>query len=224
MAVSGLAVENLQLLFQRPATWRVPQGVMVFPRLIHSKSAAQDGLPDRSDDELMRLAQAGSRAAFGCLVERHAQRVAALCARFVNDTQVGQELAQDTWVAVWQSRDKYQPGAGFVPWLVTVARNHCRNHLRARSIRTRHAQETARLEPEASPDQIDQLLALEHERRVRDAMTDLPEAIREALLLRYADELRYDEMARVIGTGESTLRSRVFHGLKLLRDKLEKDL
>lgn len=197
---------------------------MVFPRLIHSKSGAQEGLSERSDDELMRLAQAGSRAAFASLVERHAQRVVGLCARFVNDAQAGQELAQDTWVAVWQNREHYQPGGGFVPWLVTIARNHCRNHLRARGTRQRHAQTTAQLAPEPSADQIDHLLALEHERRVRKALEDLPEAMREALLLRYGEELRYDEMATVIGTGESTLRSRVFHGLKLLRDKLEKDL
>ena len=47
--------------------------------------------------------------------------------------------------------------------------------------------------------------------------------MREALLLRFAEELRYDEMAPLLAAGESTLRSRVHHGLKLLRSLLEKN-
>jgi DNA-directed RNA polymerase specialized sigma24 family protein len=47
--------------------------------------------------------------------------------------------------------------------------------------------------------------------------------MREALLLRYGEELRYDEMAKVLDVGEATLRSRVHHGLKALRDLLEKN-
>jgi DNA-directed RNA polymerase specialized sigma24 family protein len=46
--------------------------------------------------------------------------------------------------------------------------------------------------------------------------------MREALLLRYAEELRYDEMVEVLGAGESTLRSRVHHGLRLLKNLLER--
>ena len=64
--------------------------------------------------------------------------------------------------------------------------------------------------------------ALESQRRVRDALSRLPASMREALLLRYAEGLAYDEMAAVLGTGESTLRSRVHHGLRLLRSLLEK--
>jgi RNA polymerase sigma-70 factor (ECF subfamily) len=63
----------------------------------------------------------------------------------------------------------------------------------------------------------------ERRRRVRDALCRLPEPMREALVLRYAEELPYDEMAEVLRTGESTLRSRVHHGLRLLRALLEKN-
>ena len=58
---------------------------------------------------------------------------------------------------------------------------------------------------------------------MRAALAELSLPLREALLLRYADDLRYDEIATVVGTGESTLRSRVHHGLKALKEKLEKE-
>jgi RNA polymerase sigma-70 factor, ECF subfamily len=178
----------------------------------------------RTDDELLALAQAGVRAAFSELVERHAARVVHACSRFVNDPDVGAELAQETWVAVWQRREEYRCDGGFLLWLITIARNQCRNHLRAHGVAQKHARLATNLDEMLSPDQIDILLVEERRRHVRDAVAKLPEAMREALLLRFAEDLRYDEMVHVLGvrTSESTLRSRVHHGLRLLRNLLEK--
>src|SRR6187402_2540596 len=116
---------------------------MAFPRLVRAPDPEQDTLRSRSDDELMELARAGLRSAFAVLVERYAERVVGLCSRFVNDAQLGQELAQDTWVLVWQGRGKYRKdsGGGFVSWLITVARNHCRNDLRRRKVASAYAHE-----------------------------------------------------------------------------------
>jgi RNA polymerase sigma-70 factor (ECF subfamily) len=194
---------------------------MALPRLVLAKdSPPAPPLRDRSDDELMRLAQAGERHAFAVLVERHAERVMHMCGRFVNDASRGQELAQDTWVMVWRRRDKYAPNGTFLAWLITVARNHCRNELRRRELARTHAA-AGELELQSSSEHIDAVLARERQRRVREALTELTPAMREALLLRYGEELRYDEMTEVVGTSESTLRSRVHHGLKMLKQKLE---
>ena len=194
---------------------------MPLPRLVRPADPPADALAERSDDELMALARVGLRPAFAVLVERHALRVIAACSRFVNDADLGRELAQDTWVLVWQGREKYRPGAGFVPWLLTVARNHCRNALRRRKTVT--ALERAPVVPNLadSPGQLDSLLVEERRRRVRSALSELSEPLREALLLRYAEDLRYDEMTLVVGSGESTLRSRVYHALRALKQKLE---
>lgn len=196
---------------------------MTFPRLVPSPERLEAALARRSDDELMTLAQAASRGAFAVLVERHAARLIALCSRFANDAHAGQELAQDTWVLVWQRRDKYRGEGAFVAWLVTVARNHCRNQLRRLKSASARDAEAPPPESASTPGQIDALLLEERRRRVRCALAELSPPMREALLLRYAEELRYDEMVSVVDAGESTLRSRVHHGLKLLKQKLERD-
>lgn len=193
---------------------------MAFPRLVRAQQPSPDALSERSDDELMALSRAGLKSAFAELVQRHAPRVVGLCARFVNDTQLGRELAQDTWVLVWQGRDKYR-GDGFLLWLVTVARNHCRNELRRRKTVVAHRKRALVEETDAGAAQLDGLLVEERQRRVRQALAQLSTPLREALLLRYAEGLRYDEITRVVGAGESTLRSRVHHGLKALKEKLE---
>jgi RNA polymerase sigma-70 factor (ECF subfamily) len=195
---------------------------MAFPRLVRTSGSSDDALETRSDDELMRLARAGLKAAFAVLVERHAMRVVACCTRLVNDAQLGRELAQDTWVLVWQARGKYRGEGGFVPWLVTVARNHCRNELRRkRGARDAHGSGPIELEHPTGP--LDELLVEERRHAVRSALSELAVPLREALLLRFGDGLRYDEMSTVAGAGESTLRSRVHHGLRALRLMLEED-
>lgn len=193
---------------------------MAFPRLVRVPEPPEDALVARTDDELMELSRAGLRSAFAVLVERYALRVVNLCSRFVNDVQLGRELAQDTWVLVWQGRDKYH-GGGFVPWLVTLARNHCRNDLRRRKVAQAHERGPVTDDVPQSARQLDTLLVEERRRRVRAALSQLSAPLREALLLRYAEDLRYDEMEAVVGAGESTLRSRVHHGLKALKAKLE---
>ncbi|HXN30527.1 MAG TPA: sigma-70 family RNA polymerase sigma factor [Polyangiaceae bacterium] len=170
----------------------------------------------------MALAQAGVRDAFAVLVERYAERLVHACSAFVHDSAAGAELAQETWVTIWAQRSQYRPAGKFVVWLITAARNRCRNHVRRHGIVRRHAQREATGEP-PSPDQIDRLLLEERRRRVRDALSRIPDGMREALVLRYAEDLRYDEMAEVLRVGESTLRSRVHHGLRRLRALLEKN-
>ena len=172
----------------------------------------------------MQLAQAGLREAFGVLVERHALRLVRVCARYTNDWTTGCELAQETWLALWEQRARYRADTHFTLWLITAARNRCRNQLRHREVVTRHAPVAAAVAGAPPvPEQLDELLCSERRRRVHTALSRLPPAMREALLLRYGEELRYDEMAKVLDVGEATLRSRVHHGLKALRDLLEKN-
>jgi RNA polymerase sigma-70 factor (ECF subfamily) len=194
---------------------------MAYPRLVRAPDPPHDALAERSDDELMTLACSGLRSAFAVLVERHAERLVGLCARFTNDSQLGRELAQDTWVMVWQSRETYRAEGNFTGWLITVARNRCRNQLRRRKSESAGDHELAPAEDVKTAAQLDGLLIEERRRRVRRALAELPVALREALLLRYGEELSYDEMMPIVGAGESTLRSRVHHGLKKLKQKLE---
>ena len=191
-------------------------------RLIQLTPQVSQPLSSRDDDALMVLSQAGSREAFAVLVERYAVRVIQITARFTGNAEQAEELAQSTWVAVWENRAQYRAGSDFIIWLVTVARNRCRNELRRRGVVQRHVRSAPQIDAETTPEVIDAILVEERRHKVRAALDQLPAPMREALLLRYAEELRYDEISNVVGIDESTLRSRVHHGLKLLKRNLEK--
>jgi len=110
-------------------------------------------------------------------------------------------------------------------FLLTIARNRCRNA--ARNAWRRSAGDRALGAPSAEPaeggDQLDRLLEAERERRVREVVLSMPDRHREALLLRFDQGLAYADMSRVLGVPEVTARSRVFHALRRLREELEEE-
>jgi len=180
-------------------------------------------LPGRSDDELMLLSSRGLHAAFEALVRRHARRLLGFCARQVGGQVPGEDLAQEIWLAVWDHRQDYRPEGRFVVWLFTLARNRIRNVRRDVARRPQNEGDPAPLlarAPDLSPSDLDRLVVAERRARLDRAVASVPETLREAILLRFTEELPYEEVARILDTNESTARSRVFHGIRDLRRRL----
>lgn len=174
---------------------------------------------DLSDEALMRAVVRGDAGAFRVLVERHLAAVRRFCAR-ATEAGLADELAQETFSRVWQSRTRWTDGASFCSFLYTVALNLCRNHRRGRLrwMRALVTLEQVVPKPALRPDEL--LETRVEAERLRVALLALPEAQREALLLQYAAGLDSQAVGEALGCNPSTARSRVFHGLKRLRDLL----
>jgi RNA polymerase sigma-70 factor (ECF subfamily) len=195
------------------------------PKLVAVEPPPDAPLRGRSDDELMILVRAGLAEALRVLAERHMGRLAGFCGKFLGDPPVGQEIAQQTWLQVWAHRASYQSQDRFTVFLYTIARNLCRNELRRRARLGSWLDGTAHDTHLASvaaddPSHLDALLSRERSRELLRALAKIPEPQREAMLLRFDEELSYEEMAAVLGASESTLRSRVHHGLRALREAM----
>lgn len=192
------------------------------PDVIPISAAKTAPLRSRTDDELMRLARAGRRDAFAALVERHMTRLTDFCVKMTGDRSGGEDLAQETWLAIWDARERYTPAGRFESYLFTVARNRCKNASRSRFRRGRVLVDEDRSEKKATgdSDSLEAVLAQEEKERVSRALEAISPKLREAILLRFTAELDYAEIARVIRRGESTARSRVYHGLKKLRQEV----
>jgi RNA polymerase sigma-70 factor, ECF subfamily len=173
------------------------------------------------DDQLMELARAGDRRAFAALVERHGTRLAEFCIKMVGDRRTGEDVAQETWLAVWATRARYRGRDRLVAFLFAIARNRCRNALRARRRFTRVIVLDDADRDHGGPTSLDAMLDRERQRRVHAAAARLPAKLREALLLRFVAGLDYPQISDAVGRNESTVRSRVFHGLRKLRQLIE---
>jgi RNA polymerase sigma-70 factor (ECF subfamily) len=183
-------------------------------------------LSERDDDALMLLAGRGLNAAFTVLVERHQGALRAFCVRSVADARAGDDLAQEVFVALWRQRANYQARGHFKAYLFTIALGRCKNERRTRQRRAEQPEQLEQLETQASPnaEQLDRLVAAERQRKLYDLVAKLPEAQRQAILLRYSAELEYAEIAALTAKPEATIRSRVFFGLSRLKKLIGKGM
>lgn len=179
-------------------------------------------VPALVDDDraLMRAVQQGDRSAFTALVKRHQASVHRFCVKMAGPS-MGDELMQETFTKLWHARAQYQPSWPLVNYLFSIAANVCRSHLR-RTRRTESFLQVVSTQP-ASPNAASPERALEFAdevARVNAALLDLPEALREAVVLRFGEELDSEALGQSLGCNASTARSRVFFGLKKLRELL----
>ncbi len=180
------------------------------------------GLTD-SEIDLLDRCRRGEERAWRDLVERHTRRVFAITYRFAGRVDEAEDLTQEVFVKVYQSLNRYQPGAGsFAAWLTTVARNHAIDHYRKmREERRVTGGDAALLTlPARQEGQEGALLRDERAQLVRRALRVMPNDLREALVLCDLQGLAYDEIAATLGVPVGTVKSRINRGRLELAKRL----
>lgn len=180
-------------------------------------------LTAREDAELMGRVQAGDEAAFAALMERWELPVKAVIARIVLNASEAEELAQETFVRVWQHRGQFQAGKPVKPWLLGIAVNLARNRLRWWKRRPAVALEEWTELPEsagATTASSDTVERTERVQAVRDAIAQLPIDLREALVLFEYEHMSYAEIAEALDTTAKAVESRIARARERLRVSL----
>jgi RNA polymerase sigma-70 factor, ECF subfamily len=183
------------------------------------------------DAALMLRVKQGDSGAFAELVEKYKQPVMNLAYRMVHDATEAEDLAQIVFVQAHRSAARYKVTSKFSTWLFTIARNLCLNEIRRRS---RHRVESLdaphpdhedqplhQVEDQRTPSPPESLLRGELEAKIDQALADLPENQRTAILLCRGDELSYVDIAKVIGCSVSAAKSLIHRGRETLKQKLK---
>lgn len=183
------------------------------------------------DAALMLRVKQGDPAAFEDLVNKYKQPVINLLYRTVRDLEEAEDLAQNVFVQVYKSAERYRVEAKFTTWLFTIARNLALNELRRRS---RHPASSldAALEPgeESAGKQFedlrsasgpDQLLQGELTAKVEEALASLPENQRTAILLFKEKEMSYEEISKILECSLSATKSLIHRGRETLKERLK---
>ncbi len=183
------------------------------------------------DAALMMRVKEGDTGAFTELVDKYKQPVMNLVYRMLHDPTEAEDLAQSVFVQVFRSAERYQASAKFSTWLFTIARNLCLNELRRRSRHPADSMEVGHPEQEDQPWQqfedkktvlpADSLLHDELAAKIEQALAELPENQRIAILLCRQDELSYEEIAKVLGCSLSATKSLIHRGREMLKQKLK---
>jgi RNA polymerase sigma-70 factor (ECF subfamily) len=181
---------------------------------------------DRADMEKL---QAGQDAALNDLMERHAAPIFGFLCRLTGNAEDAHDLAQETFVRVFKSKASYRSGQAFSTWLYAIAANLARNHFRWRS---RHpnvsleaenrdsGQSLASTLPAGLPGPSDEALARERAAAVRAAVRNLPEDLREAIVLCEWEEKSVAQAATILQTTAKGVESRLYRARRLLKERL----
>jgi RNA polymerase sigma-70 factor (ECF subfamily) len=172
-----------------------------------------------SDAAIARQVLAGDREAYRLLVERHRPRLARFAVRMLGNREDAEEALQDAFLRAFRSLGQCADLNRFDGWLFRILANRCRTRgaRRSRYEATFIADEVAVLtapDPAAGADLLDRQGWSED---VARALAALGEEAREAFLLRYLEELSYEEMAEMTGAGVSALKMRVKRACERLR-------
>jgi len=149
----------------------------------------------------------------------------------LRDLTEAEDLAQNVFLQVYKSAHRYEVSSKFSTWLFTITRNLCLNEIRRRarhqadSIDAAHA-EMDDLPSQQFPDKTasappENLLQGELQEKIEQALAELPENQRTAILLCRQEELSYEEIARVLDTTVSATKSLIHRGRETLKEKLK---
>jgi RNA polymerase sigma-70 factor (ECF subfamily) len=172
-----------------------------------------------SDEDLLVLARTTPRA-FGIFYERHTRAVFAFFRRRVGDAEIAYDLTAETFAAALRSVPRYEPRPGPArAWLFAIARHTLFAALRRGRVEDR-ARRALAMEPmELSDDDVARLELLA-ETPALEAVDDLPDEQRSAVVARHVDGESYAEIAQRLGCSESVVRQRVSRGLRTVRARL----
>jgi RNA polymerase sigma-70 factor (ECF subfamily) len=187
---------------------------------------------DSSDIELMlRVRDQQDAAAFEQLMGRYQRPLVSFLLRLTDNLDVAQDLAEETFVRVWQSAGRYRPQAKFTTWLFTIASRLATDQFRRAAVRRAvpldapvadDGRALSATLPDATPAADQQLAAEETSALVREAVQTLPLEQRTALVLCEFDGLSYAEAAQVMGCTVKSVELRIYRAKQALRGKLQR--
>lgn len=181
-----------------------------------------------ADLALVQRVKQGDRGAFDLLVAKYQHKILNLIMRYVKDPTEAMDVAQEAFLKAYRAVPSFRGDSAFYTWLYRIAINTAKNHLVAARRRPMNLEielsESESFEPFAALRDIDspESLALTDEIAdvINQAVEELPDELRTAILLREIEGMSYEEIAEAMGCPVGTVRSRIFRAREAIDKKL----
>jgi RNA polymerase sigma-70 factor (ECF subfamily) len=179
--------------------------------------------PHLADEDLMVLVGGGDADAFAALYDRHSRSAYGLAHKLTGEKQAAEDLAQDAFLKVWRSADRYRPERGSArAWILSVVRNQGIDQLRASASRRRMQEKIEAAAPRYEPSEaFAQAWGDFRLGRVREALDALPPLQQQVLELAHFSGLTHLEIAERLQLPPGTVKGRLRLGLGKLRTNTE---
>jgi len=186
-----------------------------------SKSTEKREMKHLSDQELMRLVQAGDFSPASEIYDRYSSRIYNFAYRFLRNSEAAEDATQEVFVKMLKHANQFHGDAKLSTWLFSITANWCRDYLRKADNKAKDSEDVLVTLPapsEFSPDRT--LEQRENQQRIQKALTALTPEQREAILLSRYQGLSYAEIAQISGCSEGAVKTRVFRAMETLKKAL----
>jgi len=181
------------------------------------------------DEELVSRAQRGDSRAFDLLVLKYQQKVAGLISRYVRDPSETLDVVQEAFLKAYRALPSFRGESAFYTWLYRIAINTVKNHLVAQGRRPPgediEAESAVQMESGVRLQEIgtpeSHVLTEEIAQTVKQALEELPDDLRTAIVLRELEGLTYEEIASAMDCPIGTVRSRIFRARESIDKRLQ---
>ena len=180
------------------------------------------------DIALVHRAQKGDYRAFDLLILKYQARIITLANKFVNDKQIAEDIAQESFIKVYKSIGSFRGESAFFTWLYRVAVNTAKNYLsskkRKKEMLVSDITDSDTTDPLSAltTESPEDILAANNLREIiLKSFGDLPEEIRTALSLREFEGLSYQEIGKILDCPVGTVRSRIFRGREQIQEAID---
>jgi RNA polymerase sigma-70 factor (ECF subfamily) len=190
-----------------------------------------DELTTCSDEDLLTRFRRGQREAFGALVRRYERELYGYLRRYLGDGNLADDVFQNTFLQLYTKCGQYEPGRPVRPWLYTIATHQAIDALRRNG---RHPilsldqqreelvngdiQSLVSMLETRGPGPLEATLSEERRQVVRASVDNLPEFLRQVVILAYYQGLKYREIADIVGIPVGTVKSRLHAALVKLQE------
>ena len=178
-----------------------------------------------SDQELMKIVQAGDASPAAEIFDRYSARIYNFTFRFLKNSEAAEDATQEVFVKMLRHAQQFHGDAKLSTWLFSIAANLCRDYLRKSDNKAKEPEETLVSLPAStdySPEWV--LEKRENESRVQQALQLLTPEQREAILLSRYQGLSYAEIAQIAGCSEGAVKTRVFRAMETLKKALTSEV
>jgi RNA polymerase sigma-70 factor (ECF subfamily) len=162
------------------------------------------------------------------LIEQYQHRLLRYLAHMTHNRASAEDLFQETWIRVLEKGHQYDGKSRFSTWLMTIAHNVAIDHLRKKRPASldemRDTEDAVPFEPVANgPSPFDNAAASEDRQRIQAALEQLSPIFREVLVLRFQEQMKLEEIAKLVGIPLATVKTRLYRGVQALRPTLGGD-
>jgi RNA polymerase sigma-70 factor, ECF subfamily len=174
------------------------------------------------DKQLVRACQQGDMRAFEALVSRYEKKVYWIAYNFVGNSEDAKDLAQEAFIRVYRSINKYDPKFNFYTWLYRIVVNLAIDQLRKKKKHESVSLDEFPVDPEIEADPDRPLANLELREQIETVLDAIPQKYKTVILLRDVHELPCDEIAKIINCTNATTRWRLHKARELFKERWEK--